>query len=85
MPLIYVALLDEGVDVRRPVEALHLGADRFLIVIAPQPTERWRPHAAPSLRDCVHWRCHLSMLKNFYDRLRLLRRGDWQAIAFALV
>jgi hypothetical protein len=25
------------------------------------------------------------MLKNLYDRLRLLRRGDWQAIAFALV
>lgn len=30
--LIYVALLDEGVDVWRPVEAEHVADDRFRIV-----------------------------------------------------
>jgi hypothetical protein len=40
---IYVALLDEAVDVWRPVDATHLGADRYRI-LTPNETsgdERW--------------------------------------------
>ncbi len=41
---IYVALLDEGVDVWRPVEADHLHDDIYLIVSQPydRETERWQ-------------------------------------------
>ena len=41
---IYVALLDEGVDVWRPVEAEHLHRDVYLIVSQPydRETEAWQ-------------------------------------------
>ena len=41
MTIIYVELLDEGVDVWRPVEAEHLGADRYRIIDGPPSGERW--------------------------------------------
>ena len=41
---IYVYLLDEGVDVWRPVEAVHLGADRYRItsVNVDRSDEHWQ-------------------------------------------
>jgi hypothetical protein len=47
---IYVALLDEGVDVWRPVEAKRLSADRYLIVDQDYDPaiERWEFEPAPS-------------------------------------
>jgi hypothetical protein len=40
---IYVALLDEGIDVWRPVEAQEVSPDTYLIVDRDYdpPTERW--------------------------------------------
>jgi hypothetical protein len=40
---IYVALLDEGIDLWRPVEAERLASDRYLIVDQSydRGTERW--------------------------------------------
>jgi hypothetical protein len=38
---IYVALLDEGVDVWRPVEAEELGSGRYLILGQVPEDERW--------------------------------------------
>jgi hypothetical protein len=51
MPLIYVALVDEGVDVWGPVEATHLEADRFRIVAATPPDERWQ-FASGQIAQC---------------------------------
>lgn len=40
---IYLSLLDENVDVRRPVQAEHIGGDVYLIVSQPydRDVERW--------------------------------------------
>jgi len=40
MTIIYVALLDEGTDVWRPVEAAHVSADCYEILTAPASGER---------------------------------------------
>jgi len=38
---VYVALLDEGVDVWRPVQAEYLGADLYRLTGAPPDDEAW--------------------------------------------
>ena len=40
--MILVALLDEGTDCWRPVEAEHVGGDRYKIVEAVPKDERWQ-------------------------------------------
>jgi hypothetical protein len=49
---IYVALLDEGIDVWRPVEARRLGADTYLIVDQDydRRTERWEFEPGTAVR-----------------------------------
>lgn len=50
MPLIYVALLDEGTEVWRAVEAVHIGEDHFQILTATPPGERWQFSAGQVVR-----------------------------------
>jgi hypothetical protein len=49
---IYVALLDEGIDVWRPVEAQRLSPDTWLIVEQDYDAdvERWEFEAGPAVR-----------------------------------
>jgi hypothetical protein len=49
---IYVALLDEGIDVWRPVEARRLAADTYLIVDQDydRRTERWEFEPGTAVR-----------------------------------
>jgi hypothetical protein len=62
---VYVYLLDEGVDVWRPVQAKHLADDEYEIMsVNPDPDdENWQFHSG----DCV--RCKL---KRLHDGERLV-------------
>jgi hypothetical protein len=48
---VYVALLDEGVDVWRPVQAEPLGADLYRLTGAPPADEAW-PFAVGDVVRC---------------------------------
>jgi hypothetical protein len=48
---VYVALLDEGVDVWRPVQAEYLGADLYRLTGAPPDDEAW-PFAIGDVVRC---------------------------------
>ena len=47
----YVQLLDEGVDVWRPVDAEHLGGDRYRLIGAIPENEVW-PFAVGDVVKC---------------------------------
>lgn len=49
---VYVYLLDEGVDVWRPIQAKHLGGDEFEIMsVNPDPeSESWQFHTGDRVR-----------------------------------
>jgi hypothetical protein len=50
--IIYVALLDEGTDCWRPVDAVQLNKDTYRIVNPPIEDERWQFESG----DVVHCR-----------------------------
>ena len=48
---VYVALLDEGVDVGRPVEGAHVGGDLYRLTGKPPDDEAW-PFAVGDVVRC---------------------------------
>ena len=49
---VYVALLNEAVNVWRPVQAEHLGEDRYRLTAAPPDGEVW-PFATSDVVRCA--------------------------------